>query len=398
MANEEKITILFDETQNERGKMNQNLKNFRDLLRKKGKYKVKSYDDFPITYEGIKDGKVIIFACPDGSKLKISEINELIKYVEEGGGILLLSHASGDRGLRTNFNQLIENFGIKVKNDEVSDHQHCFLEMDTLPLIQNLESHPITSDLSQVVFIAGCSLETSKNAKGVAFSDMAAIPPNSPVIACTEHGSGKIVVIGSYRIFSDYSIGLNTEDNQKLALNTINWLTETHKEKVEEEKEIEVTEVKKIEEEEVEKGILETIKEEITVIEKEEIREMEEASEELTPLTHTEEEATPPPAVETSEKIHEIEETPLIKPSEILSIVSEETQEEVKQPTETIPSEKVQTYPSPPPPQVEPDLPKPIIQESKILVELSSIKEELSKLRKEIHYFSRELLKILKKT
>lgn len=51
---------------------------------------------------------------------------------EDGGGLLLLSHAGGDRGRRTNMGELASQFAMLFENDQVLDEFHNF-GIDNMP-------------------------------------------------------------------------------------------------------------------------------------------------------------------------------------------------------------------------------------------------------------------------
>ena len=68
------IRICFDTTQNERGKIGENYTIFKELVEKKG-YEIESNLEFPITFRQLTHYDIVVFACPDRSKIRQFEIN-----------------------------------------------------------------------------------------------------------------------------------------------------------------------------------------------------------------------------------------------------------------------------------------------------------------------------------
>lgn len=229
------MKILVDETHNPRGKIFSNYKEFRRLLELDG-HEIDIYNEFPIKLEALREADVFIFPCCDGSKLYGYEVRTLLRYIEEGHGILVISHAGGDSGLRTNMNSLTaKHFDIDIQSNEVFDEVHCDQELPNQVIIREFANHSITQGLEQICYVAGCSLKTGRKANPVVVSGQEANPKNAPLIAAWEGGQGmkgRIVVVGSYRLFSDY--GIKKYQNSQLTLNICEWLADIRKSSSEE--------------------------------------------------------------------------------------------------------------------------------------------------------------------
>ncbi|MBD3191362.1 MAG: hypothetical protein GF308_12000 [Candidatus Heimdallarchaeota archaeon] len=214
--------VYFDETQKERGKIDTNYSILRDTLKDQG-FTVAAYDDFPIKKEGL-DCDLLVFPCPDGSRLQKHEIEAVKDFVERGRGLLVISNAGGDRGLRTNMNELLNQFGIEILSNQVKDDRNNEFNMPTHPVITDIKEHPITTGVSEIVIVAGCSVRGSSNVLPLALTSASAEPPNSPVVIAGEIKKGRIVVVGSYRLFSNYGAGISLRNNRRLAMNIFRWL------------------------------------------------------------------------------------------------------------------------------------------------------------------------------
>ncbi|TET29264.1 MAG: hypothetical protein E3J70_07325 [Candidatus Heimdallarchaeota archaeon] len=216
------MKIFFDETQKERGKINTNYSILRDSLRSEG-LEVEVYSDFPISEKSLKCD-VFVFACPDGSKLGKNEIDALSDFVEKGGGLLVIGNAGGDRGLRTNMNEILNIFGIEMISDQVKDEASNEFNMPTHPVINDVKEHPIGNGVAEIVIVAGCSVRGSSKMKGIAYTSPAAEPPNAPVLVAGDYKQGRVVAVGSYRLFSNYGAGLSLRNNRTFAMNIFRWL------------------------------------------------------------------------------------------------------------------------------------------------------------------------------
>ncbi len=216
------MKIFFDETQKERGKINTNYSMLRDSLRSEG-FEVELYNDFPISEKTLRCD-VFVFACPDGSKLGKTEIDALHAFVNRGGSLLVIGNAGGDRGLRTNMNEILNPCGIEMLSDQVKDESNNEFNMPTHPVVKDIKNHPITRGVSEIVIVAGCTVRGSANIQGIAYTSPTADPPNVPVVVAGECKSGRVVAVGSYRLFSNYGAGLNLRNNRTFALNIFKWL------------------------------------------------------------------------------------------------------------------------------------------------------------------------------
>ena len=182
-----------------------------------------------ITQDTLRPYDILVFSCPDFAKISIQAINEIEKWVKyDGGGLLLLSHAGGDRGRNSNLNQLSELFGIAFENDQVLDDRSN-LGLENLPIIYNPvfnPPHPITNGLDSICFRAGCSLTVvGGGAFAIATSNETSDPFSSPIICVAEPENGKVCSIGSYELFRNkIGGGFGYETHPYLVYNIFNWL------------------------------------------------------------------------------------------------------------------------------------------------------------------------------
>nr|MDO8079834.1 hypothetical protein [Candidatus Freyarchaeota archaeon] len=218
-----KWRVLFDETQKERGRITTSYSAVKGVLETEGIQCIR-FVDFPITLDKLKDFNVVVFPCPDQSKIQPSEIRAVLDYVSRGGGAVLLSHAGGDPGLRTNLNELAESFGVSFQNNQIFDERQN-LGMENLPKITKFKDHPVTEGITELAYSAGCSIKIVGEAEALAITSRSAQPPDSAILAVSNYGNGKVVALGSYEIFRDRIMGgLNTSQNMVLLKNIFKWV------------------------------------------------------------------------------------------------------------------------------------------------------------------------------
>jgi len=215
-------TIYFDQTQNERGRLDSTYSQLGKLLRDID-FDVESYTEFMILAKNLKDVDVLVFACPNSSKIRPPEIDVLKKYVAKGGGLLLLSLSGGDRGLMNNLSQISEEFGITFDNTAVKD-ERSNAGLPTMPIITNIVAHPVTEDVDDLLIPSACSLRIEKKAIALAITSEMADPVRVPVVAIAESGKGRVMCVGSYEVFRRGG-GLKHKGNKIFAANAFRWLS-----------------------------------------------------------------------------------------------------------------------------------------------------------------------------
>jgi len=217
--------IAFDESQKERGKLGVNYTMLRQILQAEG-FGCWEFSSYPITRQSLQNYDILVVPCTDSSKFSPEEIADIAAWVkEDGGGLLLLSHAGGDRGRRTNMSELASQFGALFENDQVQDDVNNF-GINNLPKITDFPTpHPIVEGIQNFCFRAGCSISLVGIAQPLATSDYRSQPENVTVLAASEQETGRVVFVGSYEMFrDDIPGGINSPTHAQLARNIFNWL------------------------------------------------------------------------------------------------------------------------------------------------------------------------------
>ncbi len=219
--------IAFDGIHKCRGNIDENYSDLKGLLNSNNFECFKFID--MINQSTLKPFDILVFACPDFAKITSQEISEIEAWVKnDGGGLLLLSHAGGDKGRSSNLNELGELFGIAFENDQVLD-ERSNLGLENLPIIYNTNFNPphaITNDIDSLCYRAGCSLSVrGGGAFAIATSNDTSDPFQTPLILISEIGNGRVCAIGSYELFRNkVGGGIAYKEHPNLVLNLFNWL------------------------------------------------------------------------------------------------------------------------------------------------------------------------------
>ncbi len=200
-----------------------------------------------ISYEKLNKYNIFIIGVPTtDSNLNPDEIEALVKYVNDGGSLLLLNDKGGDYDNKNNLSELTKHFGITFNSDRLFDDKN-FSKKSSHPIIKDFKKHFITKEIAEIIHSSGCTLNIDKSienekidVKAIAFSseessrhkyfdgnDWVEEPVQKiPVIGITHFGLGKVVALGNLSLFSSLqqSYGINAADNFKLVSNLISWL------------------------------------------------------------------------------------------------------------------------------------------------------------------------------
>ncbi|MFX1363539.1 MAG: hypothetical protein ACFFCE_11005 [Promethearchaeota archaeon] len=218
--------IAFDISHKPRGKIDENLTELRDYLNSND-FMCYNFLEVPITEESLMPYDILVFVCPDFSRISSLEINAIANWVKNsGGGLLLLSHAGGDRGRGSNLSEISDQFGIAFENDQVLDDR-LNLGLENIPLISSFNiPHPITAGIATLCYRSGSSLSIiGTGAFSIADSNETSEPFSCPLICVSEPENGRVCCIGSYEMFRDkVGGGFQCNDNPQLALNLFKWL------------------------------------------------------------------------------------------------------------------------------------------------------------------------------
>lgn len=212
-----------------------------------------------IKYEKIKRTDAIVFIAPT-KKLNISEFSALGKYIDEGKTVILMASEGGELKLGTNFNHLLEQYGIFVNDDAVIRTSYFKYFNPKEVFIQNgvvdeefirvandkpkkaagrqkkRLAYALENDLDEdnpdsalggfhFVYPFGCTMMVDSPAIKILTSGPISYPVNKPICAMYRNDKGgKIIVLGSFEMVSDSYI--DKEENQKFMVSLDKFIEE----------------------------------------------------------------------------------------------------------------------------------------------------------------------------
>jgi len=200
-----------------------------------------------LTYEKLSAYNIFIIGVPIAeSYLSLEEIEDLVKYVNDGGSLLIVADKGGDYESKSNLNDLTEHFGVKINSDCLYEDEDQ-TETSSRVNITQFAKHFLTREITKIIHSGGCTLSIDKSVENesidvnpIAYSSEGSSwhkifngeewieEPLSkqPIVAAIHYNLGKVVVIGNLSIFSSFhdSYGINAADNFKLISNIISWL------------------------------------------------------------------------------------------------------------------------------------------------------------------------------
>ena len=200
-----------------------------------------------LTYQKLSTYNIFVIGVPIAeSYLSPEEIEDLVKYVNDGGSLLIVADKGGDYENKSNLNDLIEHFGVKLNSDCLYEDEDKS-DMSSRVKISQFTTHFITREINNIIHSGGCTLTIDKSVENenidinpIAYSSEESSwhtifngkewieEPlhKQPIIVAIHYNLGKVVVIGNLSIFSSFhdSYGIHAADNFKLISNIISWL------------------------------------------------------------------------------------------------------------------------------------------------------------------------------
>ena len=206
--------------------------------------------DRPLTRETLACADVVVIAHPSDPKweattktgrptLRDDEIDALDEFVRGGGGLIILGETEQDK-YGNNLNALLARFGLEVENRTVQDYENnhkapswVLAELangtpngagangDRDPA-QGPRSVDLLARVHDACFYRAGTLALHNGGRVIARTYGTASPPNAPLAAVTQHGTGRVAVLADSDLFGDDCIG--ELDNSELWMNLVYWV------------------------------------------------------------------------------------------------------------------------------------------------------------------------------
>jgi hypothetical protein len=194
-------------------------------------------DDYDVFYVGEQ--------TRHGRFMKDREAEDLMDWVEDGGGLFAMAEHTNAHHMNDVFNRLFRELPLQARMDGITDRASQVRPFSAdWVVLSNSEDHPhpITEGVEEYMFFAGCSMETQN---GVLFSPQTAWadkyrphkPPLYPSdgkrqkherrgllpgVAALDHGDGRIVVTGDHNALSNPNFYWG--DHYRFAMQSFEWL------------------------------------------------------------------------------------------------------------------------------------------------------------------------------
>jgi hypothetical protein len=207
-----------------------------------------------INYNKLKDYDLLILGNPL-LPYSDNEINAILKFVNSGGNLLIVSDQGGDLVNQTNTCELLRHFGFYVLPNIIFDPA-SYVDKVVWPIVKRFNTHPVTSEVSSIVVASGCTIELMEkhdfaaytefldvNVKPLAVGSLTAkmkvydvstrqwveqTAKEAIISLAGSYKNGRFVVIPSCSMLSSLNknYGLKAKDNEKYVTNAIRWLLE----------------------------------------------------------------------------------------------------------------------------------------------------------------------------
>ncbi len=162
---------------------------------------------------------------PGGSpRFGEAELDALEAFVDGGGGLIVLGEQEQAK-YGNNVNELLSRFGIEIENRTVSDYEHHLESPHWIRAeLADATRHSgvdLLARVEQAVFYRATTLHLTNGARVLARTSKSASEPQAPLLAVSEHGKGRVVVLGDSDLFGDDCI--DDLDHADLWLNLVHW-------------------------------------------------------------------------------------------------------------------------------------------------------------------------------
>lgn len=221
---------------------------------------IKEKDQF--NSKDLKNWRGMIFGIPFDNKISQNVCNAIVKWVHQGGRLILLGYRLGDRHHGANLNQLAQKFGLWFNSDIVAPDNWKWREIDPSDQLIKLNDiqthHMILTDVQNLIFRKICTLTVEPGActiltvgnnhickwlnavydkegksrlGGMKEFDIIEQAPWVPIVAEAPHsltGKGRVLAIGTWNFFdNDESLKDENVHNYRFVKNLLEWLSES---------------------------------------------------------------------------------------------------------------------------------------------------------------------------
>jgi len=184
----------------------------------------------------LRDVDALVIAHPSDSRweattgtgrprLALPEIDAIERWVEAGGGLIVLGETEQDK-YGNNLNELLARFGIEIESRTVQDYEHhreapSWVLGELIGPSRGVGGADPLAGVEAACFYRAGTLAVSNGARVIVRTFPSAAPPGAPLAAIAEHGAGRVVVLADSDLFGDDCIG--ALDHEALWVNLAYW-------------------------------------------------------------------------------------------------------------------------------------------------------------------------------
>jgi hypothetical protein len=201
-----------------------------DALRERS-LAVEAVSEGPLSAELLADAGVLVIAHPSEPKwertvpgsgsprLSPAELDAVEAFVQAGGGLVLLAEEEQDK-YGNNVAELAARFGVRVNSDLVSDYERHDAGAPHW-VLADLPSSDVLARVSEACFYRATTLDAPDGAEVLARGGASSSAPGAALLACVEHGRGRVVVVADSDLFGDDC--LDEHGHRELWVNLVHW-------------------------------------------------------------------------------------------------------------------------------------------------------------------------------
>jgi hypothetical protein len=209
------------------------------LLRERG-FEVAANVEGPLQAQALERCDVLVLAHPSdpmwerttgaGSpRLSPDEIDAIEAFVRGGGGLIVLGETEQEK-YGNNLNELLARFGLHIENDTVQDYEHCrsapsWILAELADGERGRGGDPLARVRAACLY-RSTTISCANGARVLARAHATASAPGAPLIACAQHGAGRVVVLADSDLFGDDCI--DELDHRALWCNLAFWAARGH--------------------------------------------------------------------------------------------------------------------------------------------------------------------------
>lgn len=213
-------------------------------LLEKGEFFLERNEDMPLTTERLKNTDILVIIHPcdpkwecttsltNSPKLDEAEINAIVDFVRNGGGLLVISEYENEK-YGNNLNALLQHLGLEIQNNTLTDNENAVDSNRTwveLSPESDSDQTPVTNYVRSICYFRGgtCALREAPGAEPVPLfrTSINAKPKRGVAAACSQVNLGRVVLIVDSDLFGNDYIADPRFDHSQLWLNVFYWLAE----------------------------------------------------------------------------------------------------------------------------------------------------------------------------